>query len=54
VNDRSHLANDWITDISISDEAGMLLQIGSGGYVVGRAEEKIIPVLFNKKLKGME
>jgi hypothetical protein len=34
----------------LSDEAWMLLQIGLGGYVVGRSAEKIIPGLF-KKLK---
>jgi len=34
----------------LSDEAWILLQIGLGGYVVGRSAEKIIPGLI-KKLK---
>lgn len=32
----------------LADEAWLLLQIGLGGYVVGRSAEKIIP-RFNKK-----
>jgi hypothetical protein len=32
----------------MSDEASMLLQIGLGGYVVGRSIEKIVPGIFNK------
>jgi len=32
----------------LSDEAWVLLQIGLGGYVVGRSAEKIIPDLFKK------
>ena len=30
----------------------MLLQIGLGGYVVGRSAEKIVPGLFKKLKQG--
>jgi hypothetical protein len=33
----------------LADEAWLLLQIGLGGYVVGRSAEKIIPSLTKKK-----
>lgn len=36
----------------LADEAWMLLQIGLGGYVIGRSAEKIIPGLFKKFTQG--
>ena len=36
----------------LAAEAWMLLQIGLGGYVVGRSAEKIIPGLFKKQRQG--
>lgn len=36
----------------LTDEAWMLLQIGLGGYVVGRSAEKIIPGVFKKLKQG--
>ena len=33
----------------LADDAWMLLQIGLGGYVIGRSAEKIIPGLMNKR-----
>ncbi len=33
----------------LASEAWLLLQIGLGGYVVGRSAEKIIPKLLNKQ-----
>lgn len=32
-----------LTEFRLSDEAWTLLQIGLGGYVVGRSAEKIVP-----------
>jgi hypothetical protein len=36
----------------LADQALMLLQIGLGGYVIGRSAEKIIPGLMNRR-QGM-
>jgi hypothetical protein len=36
----------------LADEAWLLLQIGLGGYVVGRSVEKIIPGLFREQKRG--
>ncbi len=36
----------------LAEEAWTLLQIGLGGYVVGRSAEKIIPRLFKKKAQN--
>lgn len=36
----------------LRDEAWLLLQIGLGGYVVGRSAEKIIPALRRKEGEG--
>ncbi len=33
----------------LADDAWMLLQIGLGGYVIGRSAEKIVPVLMNRR-----
>ena len=33
----------------LADEAWTLLQIGMGGYVVGRSAEKIIPAMMRKR-----
>jgi hypothetical protein len=33
----------------LADEAWMLLQIGLGGYLIGRSAEKIVPGLMKKR-----
>ena len=33
----------------VPDQLWRLLQIGIGGYIVGRSAEKIVPQVFNKK-----
>ena len=34
---------------AVPEELWRLLQIGIGGYIVGRSAEKIVPQVFNKK-----
>ena len=36
----------------LTEETWMLLQIGLGGYVLGRSAEKIIPGIFKKFKQG--
>ena len=42
-----------LTDVddlaAVPDQLWRLLQIGIGGYIVGRSAEKIVPQVFNKK-----
>lgn len=38
----------WASGKNLAPEAWTLLQIGLGGYVVGRSAEKIVPKLVNK------
>ena len=38
----------WASGKSLAPEAWTLLQIGLGGYVVGRSAEKVVPKLMNK------
>jgi len=38
----------------VPEQLWRLLQIGIGGYIVGRSAEKIIPQVFNKKQKKEE
>ncbi len=39
----------WASGKPLADEAWTLLQIGLGGYVVGRSAEKIVPKLMNRR-----
>ncbi len=41
-----------LTAVPIADQMWTLLQIGLGGYVVGRSAEKVIPSVVNKFKKG--
>ena len=41
----------WLAN-PLAKEAWVLLQIGLGGYVVGRSAEKIIPAVVSKLKKG--
>lgn len=41
-----------LTAVPIAEQMWTLLQIGMGGYVVGRSAEKVIPAVVDKFRKG--
>ena len=42
----------WASGKPLADEAWTLLQLGLGGYVVGRSAEKIVPSLTQGLVRG--
>lgn len=43
-----------VFNVTLQDEFWLLLQIGLGGYVIGRSAEKIVPQLMKNRLPPAE